>query len=162
MQRRSTILVLAVAAALSLGGESRAESVAEAFEGTWELVSFELFSADGETTSRNMSGRIHYSPGGYMAAQLMPLGRDAPAADASADERWAAARGYVAYFGRYEIDEDAGAVTHRVAGSVNQSWVGRGLVRYYDLDDDILKLSLKDDQGRISGTLTWRRQKTTR
>ena len=39
-------------------------------------------------------------------------------------------------------------------------WVDGDNVRYFEFDgDDILKLSLKDDSGRITATLTWRRLK---
>jgi hypothetical protein len=36
-------------------------------------------------------------------------------------------------------------------------WVGGDNVRHYEFDGDLLKLSLKTPEGRITATLTWRR-----
>ena len=39
-------------------------------------------------------------------------------------------------------------------------WVGGDNVRYYEfITDDLLSLTVKNNQGRITGTLTWRRLK---
>lgn len=162
MQRTTTGLLSALLALGSLASETSfaqtvdAESakVTQAFVGAWTLGSFESFGADGETTRRPMGGSIVYSQSGRMSAQLMPEGyekRTAPA-NGTVDRR-----GYTAYYGRFEIDSEAGTVTHHVEGSINPEWVGRGLVRYYEIDGDTLKLSLRDEDGRTTGTLTWRR-----
>ena len=124
-------------------------NVESRFTGHWRLVSFENFSEDGTVSVRDMTGRIMYDGRGNMSAQLMPQG-DAEAGD---DRR---TRGYVAYFGRYTLDEEAGSVTHSVEGSNILPWVGRGLVRYYGFSDGNLTLSLKNDD-RVTGTLTWER-----
>lgn len=126
------------------------------FVGNYELVSFETFGEDGAVTRRETVGRIMYDAAGNMAAQLMPRNRPEVPSGAGAEERWAANRGYTAYFGRYEVDWHLGQVTHKVRGSVRQSWVGRDLVRYFEFEDELLKLSLKRDN-RVTGTLTWRR-----
>lgn len=157
MRVRLVCLSLAVLLSAPLGEALAEVADATAFLGSWELVSFDLFPAEGEPVARNMSGRIHYAEGGFMAAQLMPLGRTAADPSASPAERWAASRGYVAYFGRFDVDPAARTVTHHVAGSVNQAWVGTDLVRHYELDGDVLRLSLWNADGRVTGTLTWRR-----
>jgi hypothetical protein len=65
----------------------------------------------------------------------------------------------VAYFGRVTVDPGASKVTHHVEGASIASWVGTDLVRYYEFSADgkQLKLSLRNAQGRITGTLTWER-----
>ena len=64
-----------------------------------------------------------------------------------------------AYWGAVSWDVEKGVVVHHVQGSpVVPQWVGGDNIRYYEFDgDNILKLSLKDARGRITGTLTWRR-----
>src|SRR6185503_19342592 len=73
--------------------------------------------------------------------------------------RLAAAAGYVAYYGTYEIDASNGIVRHHVEGSTNTSWVGTTLVRYYDFSPHAnrLTLSLKNAEARVTSTLTWER-----
>ncbi len=85
-----------------------------------------------------------------MSAQLMPTGDDVEETD---NRR---TRGYVAYFGTYAIDDDAGTVTHSVEGSNIFPWVGRDLVRHYEFVEGNLRLSLKDGD-RVTGSLTWER-----
>ena len=37
------------------------------------------------------------------------------------------------------------------------SWVGGDNVRFYEFEGDLLRLSLKNAEGRTTATLTWRR-----
>ena len=85
-------------------------------------------------------------------------GQAAPTAQA---ERAAAYSTYTAYYGKYSLNTATGAVTHHVEGSVNPNWVKTDLVRYYAFSDDgnRLMLSLKNAEGRVTGTLTWERMK---
>ncbi len=152
-------LTLAGGLAVHASSQSKA-SAEEAFVGAWRLASFESFGADGDTTQRAMTGSIVYSASGHMAAQLMPDGyADRPVAeDGSADRS-----GYVAYWGPFSLDDVSadgrtGRVTHHVRGSLFPQWVGRGLVRYFEIHGDVLKLSLRNDEGRTTGTLTWHRE----
>lgn len=156
MTRLRWLLVLAalLPSAFALGQESTASELRESFAGVWTLVSFESFDDSGAVTLRPMSGRIVYDRVGNMAAQLMPDGYAEGARDPElAQQR----RGYVAYFGRYELDPERGAVSHHVAGSLIPRWIGTELVRYFEIDGDLLRLSLRDADGRTTGTLTWRR-----
>ena len=56
-------------------------------------------------------------------------------------------------------DVEQGIVIHHVQGSpMVPQWVGGDNVRHYEFEgDNILKLTVKDGQGRSTGTLTWRR-----
>lgn len=123
-----------------------ANTSSDQFVGTWNLVSFYTYPADGEPVDRNMTGQIHYDTAGNMAAQLMPSGET--------DER--VTPGYVAYFGTYAVDAEAGTVTHSVAGSNFSRWVNTDLVRHFEFSEGQLALSLKED-GRVTGTLHWAR-----
>lgn len=129
--------------------ERESDDVAGKFTGHWRLVSYENFAEDGTVTKREMTGRILYDGQGSMSAQLMPQGEDLEGENRRT-------RGYVAYFGPYEIDAEQGTVTHRPEGSTIFPWVGGELVRYYSFSDGNLELSLKDEE-RVTGTLTWER-----
>ena len=130
------------------------EEVRAKFVGNYELVTFESFRPDGEVVPRDYVARIMYDPLGNMSAIGMP--NDLPQrAEASGDERTV---GGFAYFGRAEIDIAAGTVTHQVIGApLNPGLVGVGRVRHYEFDGDLLTLSIKNDDGRITGQLIWRR-----
>jgi hypothetical protein len=157
--------------ALSAGAaeQSSAADVQKRFVGHWRLVSFENFDEKGVATlAAYDGGRITYDAAGNMSAQLMrsnrarltpgSSGQPAPTAQA---ERAAAYATYTAYYGKYSIDPATGAVTHHVEGSVNPNWVKTDLVRYYafSADGSRLMLSLKNAEGRVTGTLTWERLK---
>lgn len=164
--RRSPHAGAALVAALSgllLAGCSAVESQtgdtpAEArglFVGNWELVSFESFAEDGSAVDRNYVGRILYDENGNMSAIGMPRDLPGRARDAAAGEQ---PRAGFAYFATYEVHPEDGSIVHNVLGSpMNPSWVDTGLVRYYEFADDLLRLSIRNAEGRVTGTLTWRR-----
>jgi hypothetical protein len=130
------------------------EVVRARFVGHYELVKYVSFRPDGETTPRDYVARIMYDPLGNMSAIGMP--NDLPQrAEASGGERTI---GGFAYFGKAEIDIAAGTVTHHVVGSpIRPELVGQGRVRHYEFDGDLLTLSIKDEEGQVTGQLTWRR-----
>jgi hypothetical protein len=140
--------------------EQSASDVQKRLVGNWRLVSFVNIDEKGvERPGGYDSGRIMYDAHGNMAAQLMRNGRARLSTPSTETERAAAYTGFLAYYGRYEIDHVAGRVTHKVEGSTNPNWVSTELVRYYAFspDDSRLMLSLKNAEGRITGTLTWER-----
>ena len=49
--------------------------------------------------------------------------------------------GYVAYFGRYEVDEARHMVTHLAEADLSRLYMGRREVRDYQLDGNQLTLS---------------------
>jgi len=122
-------------------------------------VSFVNIDDNGVATpSRYTGGRIMYDAAGQMAAQLTVAERPALPPQSTEAQRAAAYAGYVAYYGAYEIDAANGKVTHRVEGSTNPNWPKTDLVRYFEfVDDNTLKLSIRNSQGRITGTLVWAR-----
>ncbi len=68
-------------------------------------------------------------------------------------ERAAAWLGYFCYFGTYTVDEAAGTVTHRVAGSWFPNLVGTDQLRYVTLAENRLSLTAETPWGRV--TLVW-------
>ncbi len=122
------------------------------FIGDWELVSYVVFPADGGQRDMNYVGYLSYDEHGNMAGLGMP--RDLPER-AESDPQ---ARAGFGYWGSVTVDTEEGRVIHHVEGAPTQPrWVGGDNIRFYEFEDNLLKLSLKDNTGRISATLTWRR-----
>ena len=161
MRRMSAIaLALVFAAAAWLEAQIRVGTADSRFVGNWRLVSFVNIDDQGASTpSPFTAGRIMYDAAGQMAAQLTHANRAALPANPSDALRAAASAGYVAYYGGYRIEPAATRVIHLVEGSTNPNWPRTDLVRYFEFADggDTLKLSIRNDAGRTTGTLTWAR-----
>ena len=128
--------------------------------GHWRLLKFENFDEKGVASDAGYEGgRITYDGTGNMAAQLTRVNRKPLSQPSTEAERATAYATYVAYYGRVTIDPAASKVTHHVEGSVNPNWVKTDLVRYYAFSEDgqRLMLSIRNPQGRVTGTLTWER-----
>ena len=107
--------------------------------GTWKLVSYESH-VDGVNViyplGRDAVGEIMYDVNGNMSAQLADVHRPSFASsdlrNVKPEEIIAAYKGYVAYFGTYDVDGSKGAIIHHVAGSLFPDWAGIDLIRYYE------------------------------
>ena len=128
--------------------------------GTWRLVSFEDRKDEKDPNSewtypygKNPKGYIVYDETGHVTVQIMRT--PPPAKFASGDDKKptseeakAAYEGYVAYFGRYTIDEASHSVIHHVEGSLGPSYIGTDQKRPFELSGD--RLIIGDQK-------TWRR-----
>lgn len=123
--------------------------------GVWDLVSVKDYRPDGSALDwmgGSPKGQIIYTADGRMAVQFM---RD-PRATFSGSSMWTgdsrdllstvsaseirdAFTGYYAYFGTWQIDERAGAVTHHVQSSLRPDEIGRNYVRPYQFSGDQLQ-----------------------
>jgi Lipocalin-like domain len=117
--------------------------------GGWRLESFVSRDIATDVERRpygdNPSGLILYTADGYMSAQLTPD-------DASE---------YIAYGGRFHVDEEAATVRHEVLVSSVADLLTRPQLRRARIDGDRLTLSatVTGEGGRTTrGTLVWRRQ----
>ena len=110
-------------------------------------------------------GFLIYTDDGYVSAQLMR--RDRPpynhpwGAGGMTEQSAAAARGYLAYSGPFDVDEDNGTLRHHLTVSLYPNWVGGDQVRHGDLRDGCRLVLVADVAGEFgsgaSVTLTWRR-----
>jgi hypothetical protein len=163
MSRTPLVLVSAVvwASAMSpAAAQSGAADVLERLAGNWRLVTFVNFDEKGASRDAGYEGgRIMYDTAGNMAAQLMRVNRKPLSQPSTETERAAAYAGYVAYYGKVTIDPSQSRVTHHVEGSTNPNWPKTDLVRYYEFSPEgkRLMLSIRNAQGRVTGTLTWER-----
>jgi Lipocalin-like domain len=163
---RSSLVALCAArvclGALDVSGaiQPAAADVQKRLAGNWRLVSFVNIDETGARSDAGYDGgRIMYDTAGNMAAQLMRVNRKPLSQPSTESERAAAYTGYVAYYGKVTVDPAASKVTHHVEGSTNPNWVKTDLVRYYAFSEDgnRLMLSIRNAQGRVTGTLTWER-----
>lgn len=136
--------------------------------GAWELVSYvERDSLDGPVRyphGADAQGLIIYTPDGYMSAQIQSSGRpdyDRPVAGGGTTEQAAAAAlRYLAYSGRYFVDEATGDIRHEAKLSLVPNYLGQFHLRHSDLDGDKLTLSseLTFPDGRtVYSSLVWKR-----
>jgi Lipocalin-like domain len=167
MCAKRRLVVLAVVAALggtmaSAQGGAGGTPVKDRLVGTWTLVKWDVFDANGGPTRTGAYdvGRLTYDTVGQMSAHLMNSANRSSAAPASDAERAAAYRRYLGYFGPFTVDEARGVVVHHVIGSSNPTWPGSEQVRYYELSADGQRLSLSLKNGdRVTQTLYWERTK---
>ena len=137
----------------------------EALKGTWRLVSYEVNHPDGKIIypyGKEAMGLLIYDGQGNMSVHIMLPDRPNFAVNdrwlGTPDEVQAAFNGYIAYYGRYSIDAQQGTVTHHVDGSVFPNYIGKKLVRKFDVSGDILVLSTPPMAfGGMAGVgrLTW-------
>jgi hypothetical protein len=135
--------------------------------GTWRLVSYvEQDDRGGPVVfplGRDAVGVIMYTSDGYMSAQLMRSGRheyDQPdIGGGTIQQAAAAAEGYLAYSGPYDVDEAARVVHHRVAVSLLPNWLETVQVRHGSLKDNQLTLvaEIPLRGAIIRSTLVWAR-----
>jgi len=143
---------LAPANSSSAQANEALEAIKRQFVGQYELLSFVRYPADGPEQDAQFSGILRYDQFGNMSAQGMP--KNLPELAAANQQR----SGGFAYWGSVSYDLRDNRVIHHVEGSpLVGSWVGQDNIRFFEFEDDLLKLSLKDPQGRITATLTWRR-----
>ncbi|MBT2728499.1 lipocalin-like domain-containing protein [Bacillus sp. ISL-75] len=149
--------------------ESGEKTLKDAVVGIWSLVSYEVSDIDGNRTypmGEDATGFIMYHPEGYMSAQMMSAGRPKYASGAlhtgTQEEMAAAAEGYLAYAGPYEVDEVNHVVTHHMTVSMNPTWLDDTQPRYVNLVEDILEITSPPiivDGKEQNTKLIWKRVK---
>ena len=140
---------------------------ASRFLGIWRLVSYTRRQANGTVDhpyTEQPIGRLTYDPAGRMSAQLMrpgrrstlPSGVSFALANASDVELREAASGFIAYYGRFDVDEAAEMVIHHVDACLVPSWVGTDLRRQYRFNGD--RLFLRAEAAGQVVDLEWQRE----
>ena len=114
--------------------------IAKRLFGAWRYVGSNLDGKPHLARGANPKGIICYDPSGYMSVQVAPdLPRGKAGNELTPEEAKTALAGYIAYFGRYSIDEKARTVTHHRQASVQPGDMG-DLVRGYEFAGDRLIL----------------------
>ena len=90
----------------------QAQSLAQRLIGSWRYVGTRINGGNWDRGA-NPKGMIYYGPHGEMAVQIAPdVERKRAGAEITAEEAKVALKDYIAYFGTYTVDEQAGTVTH--------------------------------------------------
>jgi lipocalin-like protein len=134
-------------------------SLAAGILGVWRLRAFESHRAGLPVRypfGHDATGVLVYAADGTMSGQLMRQGRpafvSATIVGGTDAELRAAATGYVAYAGTFEVDEVRRVVLHRVRMSLFPNLVGTVQERSAALEGDTLELRTSD-----GARLVWQR-----
>ncbi|RWZ58220.1 lipocalin-like domain-containing protein [Halobacillus fulvus] len=116
--------------------------------GSWRLVSYKVYDRNGKVTyplGEDAQGMAIYSENGHMSVQIMSTGRLSYAGGGlhSGPEKAvaAAANGYLAYSGSYQIDPENWTIEQDMIVSLNPNWEGDKQPRYVRFDDQKLIIS---------------------
>ena len=123
--------------------------------GTWDLVrSEDRPAAGGEPVfpfGEHPRGQLMYDDTGHMSIQIIKIPHPTIASGdedkVSPAEKQALYDGYVAYFGRYRVDESRHVVVHAVEGDLADVFIGHDEERPYVLDGDTLTLAPQWESG---------------
>ena len=140
--------------------QAASTGIREQFIGTWRLVSIE--SAESRLFGDRPVGMLMYDADGNVAVQIMRNPRpdlaSGPAFPA-AKEVQVAYKGYYAYYGTWELNEEKGIIIHHLEGSLRPGDVGKDFVRAYKFTGDQLALTPVEDLQASNSCLTWQRAK---
>jgi hypothetical protein len=134
--------------------------------GAWLLVSFESTLADGRVIpamGRRAEGSIVYSADGYVSVNLTHGNRQRGGEGTfwhMLDDALAGpvARRYMAYSGRFEIDEEREVARHHFDLCLDPALVGTLQERHIRFVDGLLELSVREAPGVDNPSrLLWRR-----
>ena len=134
-------------------GPNSIEAVRRQLEGTWDLISLDLYSPTGERVPAQATGRLQYDEFGNLSM------RGTLAGGAHVEES------VLNVSGRVVIDP--GTRTFRFgdvkAPSADEKRIDPKLdaanVRYYDLQGDVLRTTVKGADGKTTATATWKKVK---
>lgn len=119
--------------------------------GTWLLERFLIESIDGETRDwgKNSQGQLIYTESGYMSVSI-----NKEVENKSSVEAQNYFDSILFYSGTFSVDKDV--IKHQVTNASNPTRIGKELIRYAKLNENILTLtSPKESFGRA--ILTWRK-----
>lgn len=126
------------------------------FAGSWELVTVQVRDEAGEWVTWSLPsfetpvGLLMYDDLGNMSVQITST----PRSTETPPEFPEIANGYVAYYGRYEVDSEQGTVTHHRHNHLNPDLGSLSVVRYFEFSGDQLTLTVVPEREM---RLTWRR-----
>ncbi len=136
------------------------------FKGVWKLQSFEIQLSNGKKIypfGEKVKGLLIYTEK-YMSGKLMSFRRPnftvSDPLKGTLTEIKKAFEEFIGYYGKYEIDESENIVKHYVEGSMFPNWEGETQERFFDLTDNILKLSttpLSYGAENAVGVLLWKK-----
>lgn len=164
----AVMLIAASSVAFGQTKKSKDDKVKAQLIGSWKLISYEDRDSSGTVVypyGKSPAGMIIYDSTGHMAVQIMKNPPPDVASDDwdkfTAAERVALYDGYVAYFGRFEVDVARKVVIHLPEADLSRLYIGRREERNFELAGDRLILSETWTQSgkKWSGIRTFQRLK---
>ncbi|MGE8540638.1 MAG: lipocalin-like domain-containing protein [Acinetobacter sp.] len=168
--QQSLFLLLMMSSFISYAGIIQDQkSLRSQLIGAWELVSYIEFPVDGSASTyplgKKATGLIIYTPDGYMSAQLMGDTRlpfkSGDWFNGTPEEYIEEAKTYIAYSGRFFVEEDTQQLKHEMQVSLFPNWIGQKQLRVVSLEGNILKLGpatpIMSKGKRVMSQLIWKR-----
>lgn len=153
----SLLLLACLAAGCSAHAPSRAAMTnRDVLVGTWRVVSYETWNAQGEVSTpfgNEPSGYAVFDPTGHAFIQLMRTPPIPPFASPQAptpEEIRGAHSAFAAYYGPYTVDAAVRTITIRVEGSNMPSYTGTNQVRPFRVEGETLTFGVP---GQYQATL---------
>lgn len=114
--------------------------------GSWKLLSYIEVPIDGIDSNfpvgKCPKGILIYSPDGYMSVQITADSSQFFVSEdrmiASNEELRNRLRSYIAFSGRYLVDNDAACVIYHIETSLFPNWEDSKVVRKLDFENDVL------------------------
>jgi hypothetical protein len=137
-------ILLALAASIPGAAQSSGKTVADKdavrdkLIGAWRLAWLEEPAAEGKAARVERTGTLLYTRDGHMSVQIMAPRAESPAESGPVQYEQG---GYEAYFGTFEVNEQAHTVTHHVEGALVRSLIGNDLTRVYRFSGNQLVLT---------------------
>lgn len=137
--------------------------------GAWKLESYVEVPVDGSEPfyplGKHATGIIMYTPDGYMSAQLMADTRQEFVSgdwfNGSPEEYINEAKTYIAYSGRFFVNEEKQELKHEMMVSLFPNWIGQQQQRIVSLEIDTLKLGpaspIMSKSKQVMSQLVWKR-----
>ena len=149
--------------AASEGGADAAADPRDRFTGTWKLVRFERYAADGQLLPAEPGSLGAGAPLGYIMYDGEHMGviiqrewrKPFAGEEPTGDEAAAALSSYVSYFGPYTVNEAEGYVTHHVLGSASPAMTGADNQRFYEFSGNQLALRPPPGENGVQARIVW-------
>ncbi len=157
VRRVLAVLVLGVLA----GGAIAAQTGAQAFVGTWTLVSVEKIDGGGTAAAQPLPrGVLIFDRAGH-AFELAETGRRIPYAanQPTPAEAQAVYSNYSGFWGGYAVDAAQKTITYRPEGAVSPNAMGQSIVRTFELGGDrlVVTATAGEPDGLAGTRWTWDR-----
>lgn len=120
----------------------------KSLHGSWTLENFEIEKPDGSKNpwGEAMSGLLIYSPDGYMSVSINRRPKS--------EEAQGQLDSLLFYSGTYSVSEDS--IKHQVENASGLSRIGKEMVRFYKLENDLLHLYTSKQEFGVA-RLTWKK-----
>lgn len=137
--------------------------------GTWKLLSYIELPISGTDSlfplGKNPYGLLIYAPDGFMSAQIANTGRMPYKSNdklkPDLEEMASTLKGYMAFTGKYKVDENMAIVHYLVKSSLFPNWNNQVLSRKIYFEGDVLFMKttapiLSNDE-LVNAYMTWQK-----